>query len=435
VSLGKKGLDVIQTGKNSLAVHCRQTAGEDQFVDVGLRTGWPQEENLEKVVRREGGPLIRAMTDSFGRDVWREYMQTRNRFASLRKEPIGLSINAVTESGISPKPLHVHIRGSVHAPGAEVGPAFPAVLNRGTGPTVLPVPEAGQDSSGRRRVLAEWIASADNPLTGRVIMNRLWQHHFGRGLVPTSSDFGKLGKLPSHPELLDWLAAELVREEWSLKAMHRRIMMSQAYQMSSAPARAGLAQDAQNSLYWRFNMRRLTAEEIRDSILAVSGRLNLEGGGPPVFPPLPSEVLATSSRPHAAWGASSPEQAARRSVYAHVKRSLRMPMLAEHDQADTDSPCAVRFATTVPTQALGMLNSAFVNEQAGLFAERLRDSAGADSREQIRYGLRLALQRDPHENEVAHCAGLLRKLQDEAGLEPDEALQRFALLAFGCPMR
>jgi len=176
-------------------------------------------------------------------------------------------------------------------------------------------------------------------------------------------------------------------------------------------------------------MRRLTAEELRDSILAVSGKLNLDRGGPWVFPKLPPEVLATASRPHKAWPVTEDrEEHFRRSVYVHVKRSLRHPMLADFDQATTDSPCAVRFTTTVPTQALSMLNSAFVNEQAAEFADRMR--AAADStRERIAFGLSVLLQREATEEELDHLERLHETFRTEAGLSDKESLDRVALLA------
>ena len=178
-------------------------------------------------------------------------------------------------------------------------------------------------------------------------------------------------------------------------------------------------------------MRRLTAEEMRDSMLALSGKLNLEDfGGKWVFPPLPKEVLATASRPGAGWPISKNEaDHYRRSVYVHVKRSLRHQMLADFDQADTDGPCAVRFATTVPTQALTMLNSKFVNDQAALLAQRLRDDADLKSvKDQVTKGLELALQRTPDADEVAHCVEMIGTFKSQYELSDEQALERFALL-------
>jgi hypothetical protein len=310
----------------------------------------------------------------------------------------------------------VLIRGNAHAPGAAVEPGFPTVLGFPDPSTPRPAKEA--PSSGRRTVLANWIAAADNPLTARVLMNRLWQHHFGRGIVPTPNDFGKFGQMPTHPELLDWLADEFVRGGWRVKRMHKLLMLSNAYQMSSKSDANALRADPSNTLFWRFNLRRLTAEEVRDSALAISGKLNRKAGGPGVYPPISEEVLHGQSMPGDGWGKSTPEEAARRSVYVHVKRSLLVPILSQHDQADTDSSCPVRYTTTVPTQALGMLNGAFTNEQAAALAERLQRNAPNDVAEQVRRAIRLITGRNPRDEDLRRDSEFIR----------DVGLQRYCLL-------
>src|SRR5262249_45943705 len=285
---------------------------------------------------------------------------------NLRKVPseAGTPIEAMSAPERGNARAHVLLRGNPGLVGDAVEPGVPGLLDDGARPF------AG--GRGKRRTLADWLTDPRNPLTARVLANRLWQYHFGRGIVPTPNDFGKLGEPPTHPELLDWLARELVSGGWKLKRMHKLILTSSAYRMSSKGNDKALRVDPANTLFWRFNMRRLTAEEVRDSMLAVSGRLNLKMGGPSIYPPIAKEVLAGQSVPGAGWKTSPPEEASRRSVYVHVKRSLQVPILAQFDQADTDSSCPVRFTTTVPTQALGVLNGEFSNEQAALFAQRLR---------------------------------------------------------------
>jgi hypothetical protein len=273
------------------------------------------------------------------------------------------------------------------------------------------------------------MTSAENPLTARVMVNRLWQHHFGRGIVPTPNDFGLLGEPPTHPELLDWLASEFRDGGWRIKRMHRLIMLSNAYQMSSQGNEQGLAADPGNSLFWRFNMRRLSAEEVRDSVLAVSGRLNLKAGGPGVYPPIPKEVLAGQSVPGQGWGNSPPEEAARRSVYVHVKRSLLVPVLSNHDQADTDSSCPVRYTTTVPTQALGMLNGDFSQEQAAALAERLQRECPDDVAGQITLAVRLTTARRPLAAEVEQDVRFVGELKKQGRLSNSDALRHYCLLA------
>jgi hypothetical protein len=265
-------------------------------------------------------------------------------------------------------------------------------------------------------------------MTSRVMANRLWQFHFGRGIVRTSSDFGTQGDKPTHPLLLDWLATTFVEKGWSLKSMHKLILMSQTWQMSSAPSETALKKDPLNNLFWRYDMRRLSAEEIRDSILNLTGELNLKMGGPSITPPLPKEVLASASRPGAAWrGLSSAEDSVRRSVYVKVKRSMKMPLLLSHDMADTDSPCAVRFNTTVPTQALTMLNSEIINKAAATFAKRLLQS-GDNNEDRVREAFRIAFCRDPQKAEIESGIQMIQDIKKKAGLNDDQALERFALL-------
>ncbi|MBI4606599.1 MAG: DUF1553 domain-containing protein [Planctomycetes bacterium] len=351
-----------------------------------------------------------------------ELAERKDRAAEAPRD-LALSVNG---AALEPPETRVLLRGSAHAPGAKVEPGPPRAF--GAGDPVIPAPRAGARSSGRRRALADWIASSENPLTARVMANRLWQHHFGRGIVRTPSDFGRLGERPTHPELLDWLASELASRGWSLKAMHRVILTSSAYRMSSDDDPRGLAKDPANDRFWRFDLRRLTAEEVRDSVLALSGSLNLAMGGPSVYTEVPREVLHTASMPGSAWGSSPPAERDRRSVYVTVKRSLLEPTLATFDFPDPDSSCAARFATTVPTQALTSLNGDFFLREARRFAERLRREAGSDPAAQARLALRLALSREPSPAEVAEDAAFLRSLAEEEGLGAPRALERYALV-------
>ena len=210
--------------------------------------------------------------------------------------------------------------------------------------------------------------------------------------------------------------------------MHRLIMTSSAYRMSSRYDDAALAKDPNNDLFWHFDPRRLTSEEIRDSILAVNGTLNLKQGGPSIYTEVPKEVLATSSQPHNAWGTSPPEERTRRSVYIFIKRSLLEPVLSTFDQADTDNTCPVRFATTVPTQSLTMLNSDFMQKQAAAFAARLRKEAGKKPEDQVRLALRLALCRKANDEEVQRGLELMKDLQSEHAMSPDKALDAICLM-------
>lgn len=348
-----------------------------------------------------------------------EYEKLRREVADLKRRPavaqeLALSVN---NCNVKPPQTHILIRGNAHNQGAKVEPGFPEVL--GVPDPKLPAPGPGAKSTGRRTVLADWLGSKDNKLTARVFVNRLWQHHFGRGIVPSTNDFGKFGMPPTHPELLDWLASEFMAGDWKIKRMHKLIMMSNTYQMSSRANEEGLNADPANNLFWRFGMRRLSAEEVRDSVLAVSGTLRLKAGGPSIYPKIPREVLAGQSVPGQGWGNSPPDEANRRSVYVHIKRSLLVPVLTQHDQADTDSSCPVRYTTTVPTQALGMLNGEFANEQAAAFAERLKREAPESAEKQVRRAIRLTTGRMASHDEVKKDAAFVRAL----------GLERYCLLA------
>ncbi|MCS7271740.1 MAG: DUF1549 and DUF1553 domain-containing protein, partial [Gemmataceae bacterium] len=374
--------------------------------------------------------------------VYEALRKERNEL-ERRRSPSGQELAlSVNNCWFPPPPTHILIRGSPQAKGKEVAPGFPQLF--GLADPVIPPPAPGAKTSGRRTVLARWIASSENPLTARVLVNRVWQYHFGRGLVPTANDFGKLGEPPSHPDLLDWLAAEFVQptpvdaghpwavpgSPWTIKRLHKLIMMSQVYQLSSRSDPDNLRQDPANVLLWRFNMRRLTGEEIRDSMLAVSGQLNRQLYGPSVYPPLPPEVLAGQSVPGQGWPTSPPEQACRRSVYVHVKRSLRVPILVGFDQPDPDSSCPVRYVTTVPTQALGLLNGSFTHEQAVAFAQRLQRESPNDPVAQIRRAIRLTTGRWPTDAEVQADLRFLQRLRQEHQLDDLTALSRYCLLCF-----
>ncbi len=324
---------------------------------------------------------------------------------------------------MSPPTSHVRIRGSATSPGEQVHPGYPQILGGEDAQVVKP---SDGESSGRRLALARWIASSENPRTARVIANRLWQHVFGVAIVPTPNDFGALGRPPSDPALLDHLAGELIDANWSLKALIRSMVTSSAFRLSNQFDDRSNILDADNRHLWRFPARRLSAEELRDSILAVSGNLNLALDGPGVYPPMPEEVLATSSRPGSAWGRSSPEDASRRSLYIHVKRSLLHPLLIAFDMADTDSSCPVRFNTIQPTQALTLLNSDFTARQATALARRLQQESKSLSM-QVETALYLVTQKKPSETRVHDNLTFIKEIQQEFDLSDVEALKIFCV--------
>lgn len=356
------------------------------------------------------------------------YAERRASLKAIEAETVPVEkALCVTEAGRQAREVHVRIRGNAHVEGDLVEPGFPEVL--GFDPPRIPSPPADAKTTGRRRVLADWIVDPANPLTARVIVNRLWQHHFGRGIVRTPNDFGLQGSRPTHPELLDWLASRLVQGGWKLKELHRLIMTSNAYRMGSGGDADNRAADPENDLFWRFNPRRLTAEEIRDTLLAVSGQLNRKMYGPGIYVTIPPEILAGQSRPGHGWGDSPPAERNRRSVYIHVKRSLLTPILESFDLAETDRTTPVRFTSVQPTQALGMLNGRFVRGQAQHLATRVRQEAPDNLEQQLQRALALATSRVPTPGEIQRGIELITALQTAHGLAPESALEYFCLLA------
>ncbi|MEZ5361778.1 MAG: PSD1 and planctomycete cytochrome C domain-containing protein [Bryobacterales bacterium] len=321
-------------------------------------------------------------------------------------------------------PVHMTSRGDFRSTGDIVRPGFPKALTGGVEKPATPEDDSEHVILGRRKALAEWLTAPDHPLLARAMVNRIWQGHFGRGLVATPNDFGKQGDPPTHPELLDWLAVDFRENGWTVKRLHRLIMTSQAYQRQSGPDEANAAIDANNRYLWRMNRRRMEAEAMRDSVLAVAGDLNLKMGGRPVIPPLSADEM------QGMWSldqwpvALDEREHGRRSVYLYVKRSFPMPMLTTFDEPDSAQSCARRDVTTVAPQALAMLNSAFMTEQSKKLGDRLRESGdGPDA--WIREAWRLALARAPDATETAVAERLF------AGrANPADALPELALLVF-----
>jgi hypothetical protein len=318
------------------------------------------------------------------------------------------------------KPTQILHRGDAHAPGQEVQPTFPSILQQ-LSPGLPGSTSAGLTNAGRL-TLANWMTHPNHPLTARVMANRLWQHHFGRGLVRTPNDFGRTGEKPTHPELLDYLAAELREGGWHLKRLHKLIMLSSAYQMSSrADNPVALRVDEANDLFWRQNPRRAEAEVLRDTLLSVSGALNLKMSGPSVFPTLPKEVHATQDSAGKGWSDSPPAEQNRRTIYLVVKRALLLPLLDTFDYNTTTLPVGARSVTTVAPQALMLLNDSFIQQTAERFAARLRQESGDDESAQVRRAFALALQRAPTSTELAAARDMLarqRQLLAAAGPSP-----------------
>jgi hypothetical protein len=300
----------------------------------------------------------------------------------------------------TPDTIRLLRRGDPEQPQEEVAPAVPDAL----GDVRLP---ADSDELVRRQSLADWITDARNPLTARVMANRIWQSHFGIGLVDTANDFGRNGTPPSHPELLDWLAAELIRCDWSVKALHRRIVLSATYRQSSAFSVAAAAVDADARWLWRFPPRRLDAEMIRDAMLAVSGQIHFQVGGPG-FDLFNNRGGLSGFVPVESFGA----EGSRRMIYAHKVRRERDAVFGAFDCPDAGQSTPRRRESTTPIQALNLFNSRFSLDQANALASRIRLEAGEDVAAQLEWAFQLTLNRAPTADEAAEA----RQVANQFGL-------------------
>lgn len=385
--------------------------------EVGAAWRTPPAERTEAQRRLlaaiEDLPPSRAqLQKSFDRDTFREFYFLDQAVQEIdRSFPGSLDwVLCAREAGAEPPPTHVLHRGRPDSPGPPVRPHFPRALcpNDEAAYPEIPAPPPGARSSGRRSVLADWLTSPENPLTARVIVNRLWQIHFGAGIVATPNDFGTRGAAPTHPELLDWLASELVARGWSLKALHREILLSTAYRRTSHPQECEASRrDPQNRLLWRQRPRRLDAEALRDAMLLASGELGMSRGGRGYFPRVPREVLAGASRPGEGWEVSSLAERNRRALYRFRKRGVRDPVLELFDCPEGAEPVGRRVVTTTPSQALTLWNGMFTGRVARSLAARVAAQAPASPREWVRRAFELVLARAPSEQETASCVAFL----------------------------
>lgn len=341
---------------------------------------------VAKQVEAPGDDISRMMKP----DVRQKWQGLAKQMAEFRKaQPRMETALAMTDLGPTPPATHLLRRGEWRKPDQEIAPGFLSAIDNRLAPAT---PGKGRRTSGRRSMLADWLTQPQNPLTARVMVNRLWQHHFGRGLVATPSDFGAQGEPPTHRELLDWLACELVEHGWSLRHMHRLMVTSATYRQSTRWDEASARKDPDNRLLWRMNRRRLEGEALRDAMLAVSGQLTSKAGGPSVYPELPAEIGV----PRGGWPVS-PDVAERnrRSVYVFVKRNLRYPLFGVFDAPEASESCARRYQTTTAPQALMLLNGKFAVDQARSFAERINREAGPSRTHLVDRAIQLAFGRSP----------------------------------------
>jgi len=323
-----------------------------------------------------------------------------------RQKPKLETAMAIMEPGREAPASYFLHRGNLGQKGSRMTPGVLSAAYEGE--WQFPTPPADAKSSFRRAGFAEWLTSPDNPLTARVMVNRIWQNHFGEGLVRTPSNFGKMGERPTHPELLDYLASEFVQSGWSIKHIHKLIMKSAAYRMASDDIEANLKIDSDNRMLWRMPRRRVEGEVIRDAVLAVAGTLDRTIGGPAVYPYIDPILFQSSSKRTWNGKAVNDPSTYRRSVYVFSKRTIPLPMLETFDRPDTMSSCGRRNRSTIAPQALILMNNEFIGTQAKHFAQRLEVEAGPDTKAQVKLAYELALSREPRPEELSKAVEFIQ---------------------------
>jgi hypothetical protein len=387
------------------------------------------QENNEYIAPKDVIDVWKAKTDAINEEIAAlkkkadelggEEKARLNKEVAKLKETLPAQLPTIISTANEPdKRTEVRIlhRGEWEIKGDLVNMRPPDILNKESPVTLSP------DLAKPRTALAEWLTNPKNPLTSRVLANRIWQNHFGNGIVNTPNDFGYYGDRPSHPKLLDYLAHQLLTNGWRLKPLHRMIMLSSTYRQSSRTSTSELADkiDPDNRLLWKFNRRRLQAEEIRDSLLAVSGRLNTEMYGESIMLPVEQEMINLLYAPDQWQVTEDRSQHNRRSVYLVAKRNLRLPFMETFDQPTLQNSCAQRESSTHAPQALELLNGDIANELAEAFAQRLESQSNDLTKAQIERAWLLVAGRPPVENELKLANNFLKT----------QPLREFALAMF-----
>jgi hypothetical protein len=360
---------------------------------------------------------LKKQVEALPKEQKKEIDALKKQIAELEKQkrPFTRALLMTDDPARRSAATKIFFQGDYKQERDAVEPGFPSIFDPNPADITKP---PNPNTIGRRLELAEWIVSLRNPLTKRVLVNRIWQGHFGRGLVATPNDFGLAGARPTHPELLDYLAVEFVRENYSLKKLHRMIVTSATYRQASSPVKPEFAKiDEKNDLLWRQNLRRLSAEQLRDSMLSVSGLLRERpDGGPPIWPELPAEILQANpaflddnAEKTKGWYPSRKEDQYFRSLYLVQKRTVRVPFLETFDLPENATSCPRRNESTVAPQALSMMNSSQTADAAKALAARVEKEAGVDPAKQVTAAFQIVLQRSPEAAEQKACQELLRK--------------------------
>lgn len=411
---------VIYSARHDHEGYGFEVGGDGQFLSTFVNPSAKSDDDQFDALMRSDDE--RVSTDE--RRLY-EFLSNRSRFVPQhlkRLKPVAMSLRHSYGPPFEPGvPIsRVMHRGEYDNLGDVVEPGFLSAITGNSDPAPIRLdPFKRWPTRSRRMTLAKWIASPKNPMTARVMVNRLWAWHFGQGIVTTPSDFGYLSGGPSHRELLDWLATKFVHEKWSVKSMHRLMVNSATYRQKSSTANPMAAEkDADNRLLWRFNRRRLEAEAIRDNVLAVSGRLNDEHFGLPIFPPLPGDVAEAVKYDNSKWDTQYGPEGRKRSVYIYQQRTLTMPLMQTFDSLVCEESRPRRRASVTPLQALAMYNGSFVNEETEHFAQRVKTTAGNDLAKQIEVAFEIALGREPNRRETDQLRELFQSRETaEKGLE------------------
>ena len=350
----------------------------------------------------------RVITKEFWKEL--DWVSLRKELIDLRARTPDISYARAVSEARPARQTHIHLRGGWNQRGIPVEPGTPAVL-----------PSIQLDGKHPRLALAEWLVSRDNPLTARVAVNRIWQEYFGLAIVPTADDFGTRSPGPSHPALLDWLAAKFMDNGWSLKSLHKAIVMSATYQQSSASRPDLQERDPNNTLLARQRRIRMPAEMIRDAALSASGLLNTAVGGRSVRPPQPEGVTGLAYAGSVSWHASEGRDRYRRGLYTFLQRTVLYPQLANFDMPDRTAAECARERSNTPLQALNLLNDSVFVEAARALALRALDASNGDTETALREAFRLCLARQPEPSELRHLQDYLGQQKAIFDAAPESA--------------
>lgn len=406
---------VVCSARHSHEAYGLTIAGDDDFISTLINPGASGDDDLATLLKNaEEGQVSEAERMELAR-LQEQPRLLRQQLKRLQPSAMSLrhSYGPPYEPGVPTS--RVMNRGEYDNPGEVVEPGFLSCITGNERPAQIRLdPFKRWPTRSRRMTLAQWIASADNPMTARVMVNRLWHWHFGQGIVATPSDFGLLSGGPSHPELLDWLAQEFVGNGWSIKAMHRLMVTSAAWRQTSLRVDPQAADaDPENTLLWRFHRRRLEAEAVRDAVLSVSGRLNPEQFGLPIFPPLPGDIEERVKYTNSKWMTQRGPEGRKRSIYIYQQRSLTMPFLQAFDALVCDESRPRRRHSVTPLQVLAMYNGRLVNEESVHFARRVQEMAGSDgdTSKLVTAAVTLAWGRPPGPDESVEMAEMVESAE------------------------